>query len=322
MVTRKEPIVVKKSRGMLTDSLKYVHLAISILILIGFIALMLVMNFLPETRLATTMPDFVGVLTGKYYVEVIIGLFFLILGPYVWQRTRAYGRLLDMESRFPEWLIDVAEAKEAGMTLAESVYSTASSNYGALTKEVKRMATEISWGRSFTRVLSDFAVRSKSKFIASTIYTIIAANKAGGEITKTIRSAAESADKRQTIRDEQSAGMKQYVYMSYFSFMIFIAVVYIVYTSFLKELGGLALGGGLSFSANQASMELDPAEQEAKMSHYRFVIKILMIESAIGGGLYAGVLEKGSAYAGLKHSVLLLVVAYIGIFVTFGGSII
>jgi flagellar protein FlaJ len=218
-------------------------------------------------------------------------------------------------------LIDVAEAKEAGMTLAQSVYSTANSNYSALTKEVKRMATEISWGRSFERVLSEFAIRSKSKFIASTIYTIIAANRAGGEITVTIRSAAESAEKRQDIRREQAAGMKQYVYMSYFSFMIFVAVVFIVYTSFLKELGSLNLGG-FSYTANAASTELSAEAREEKLFHYRFIIKILMIESAIGSGLYAGVLEKGSAYAGLKHAVALLAVAYLGIFVTFGYSIV
>ncbi len=322
MVTKKEQIVVKRSKGLLADSLTYIHLAVSIMILIGFISIMVALYLWPEGALAETMPRFVTVLAKTYYVETLIVLFFLVLGPYLWQKSRRYSRLLNMESRFPEWLIDVAEAKEAGMTLAESIYSTASSNYGPLTDEVKRMATEISWGRSFSRVLSDFAIRSKSKFIASTIYTIIAANKAGGEITKTIRSAAESADKRQNIRDEQTAGMKQYVYMSYFSFMIFIAVVYIVYTSFLQELGSLNLGGGFSFSANQASMELTETQKAAKLSHYKFVIKILMIESAIGGGLYAGVLEKGSAYAGLKHSILLLIVAYIGIFVTFGYSIV
>jgi len=322
MATSKEPIVIKRSRGVLLDSLPYIHIGVSTLLLVGFIGLMIVVFAWPEGKLTQSLPGFLKTLASKYYVEVLIGLFFLIMGPYVWQRNRAFNRILDMESRFPEWLIDVAEAKEAGMTLAQSVYSTASSNYGALTKEVRKMATEISWGRSFTRVLSDFAIRSRSKFIASTIYTIIAANKAGGEITTTIRSAAESAEKRQDIRKEQSAGMKQYVYMSYFSFMIFIAVVYIVYTSFLQQLGGLAMGGGLSFSASQTSATLTQAEQDAKMGHYRFVIKMLMIESAIGGGLYAGVLEKGSAYAGLKHAVLLLLVAYIGLFVTFSGHII
>ena len=321
MATERKPIVVKRSRGYLLDSLNYIHLGLATLMLLGFISLMIIMMLWPDGRLASAMPGFVSVFTTKYYIEVLIVLFFLVLGPYVWQRNRAFNRVLDMESRFPEWLVDVAEAKEAGMTLAQSVYSTSSSNYGSLTKEVGRMATEISWGRSFGRVLSDFAIRSRSKFIASTIYTVIAANRAGGEITVTIRSAAESAEKRQDIRKEQSAGMKQYVYMSYFSFAIFIAVVYIVYTSFLKELGSLSLGG-FTFSANQASMEVPEAEKLAKMWHYRFVIKVLMIESAIGGGLYAGMLEKGSAYAGLKHAILLLIVAYIGLFVTFGGSIV
>lgn len=322
MAASKQPIVLKRSRGLLLDSLPYIHMGISTLLLAGFVALMILVFAWPDGTLASSLPGFVKVLASKYYVETLIVLFFLIMGPYVWQRNRAFNRILDMESRFPEWLIDVAEAKEAGMTLAQSIYSTASSNYGSLTKEIRRMATEISWGRSFSRVLSDFAIRSRSKFIASTIYTIIAANKAGGEITTTIRSAAESAEKRQDIRKEQTAGMKQYVYMSYFSFMIFIAVVYIVYSSFLGQLGGLASGGGLSFSASQSSVNLSPGEGDANMAHYRFVIKMLMIESAIGGGLYAGVLEKGSAYAGLKHAVLLLIVAYVGLFVTFGGHII
>ncbi len=321
MSAQPKPIVIKRSKGLLLDSLLYIHLGLSSLLFVGFICLMMVYLGWPDGRMAGLFPGFVRVVATKYYTEVLIGLFFLLLGPYVVSRNRAYSRLLNMESRFPEWLIDVAEAKEAGMTLAQSIYSTASSNYSALTNEVKRMATEISWGRSFERVLADFAIRSKSKFIASTIYTIIAANRAGGEITSTIRSAADAAEKRQTIRKEQSAGMKQYVYMSYFSFMIFIGVVFIVYTSFLKELGGLQLGG-FSFSATQSTTELTSAEKAAKLAHYRFVIKILMIESALGGGLYAGVLEKGSAFAGLKHAVVLLLVAYAGLFFTFGGSII
>ncbi len=316
-----KPIVFKRSRGLLRDSLTYIHLGLSSLALIGFIGLLALFILSPNGRLASSMPGFVRVASTKYYIEVLLALFFLVIGPYVWNRNRAFNRLMDMEARFPEWLIDVAEAKEAGMTMAQAVYSTASSNYSALTKEVRRMATEISWGRSFERVLSDFAVRSKSKFIASTIYTIIAASRAGGEITTTIRSAAEAAEKRQMIRKEQSAGMKQYVYMSYFSFMIFVGVVYIVYSSFLKELGGLQFSFSMT-SASQAGAELSAAEKAAKLAHYRFVIKVLMIESAVGGGLYAGVLEKGSAYAGLKHALLLLALTYAGLFVTFGGSII
>jgi len=315
-----KPIVYKKSRGILLDSLPYLHLGIGALLLICYVGIMVIMVLQPDGRVSRMLPGLLKTLATEYYVEVLLLLFFFLIGPHIWRRNRAFGRLLDMESRFPEWLVDVAEAKDAGMTLAQAVYSTASSNYSALTKEVQRMSTEISWGRSFERVLADFAIRSKSKFIASTIYTIIAASRAGGEITTTIRSAAEAADKRQTIRKEQSAGMKQYVYMSYFSFMIFIGVVYIVYTSFLKDLGKLSVGG-LSFSA-AAPKEISESAEAAKLAHYRFVIKMLMIESAVGGGLYAGVLEKGSAFAGLKHAILLLAVAYAGLFLTFGGSIV
>lgn len=319
MPTGTKPIVYKKSRGILLDSLPYIHLGIGSLLLISFVGIMVIMVLQPDGRVSRMLPSLLKTLATEYYTEVLLLLFFFIIGPRIWNRNRAFSRLLDMESRFPEWLVDVAEAKDAGMTLAQAVYSTSSSNYSALTKEVLRMSTEISWGRSFERVLADFAIRSKSKFIASTIYTIIAASRAGGEITTTIRSAAEAAEKRQMIRKEQSAGMKQYVYMSYFSFMIFIGVVYIVYTSFLKDLGKLSLGG---FSFGQAAQEISESAGEAKLAHYRFVIKMLMIESAVGGGLYAGVLEKGSAFAGLKHAVLLLAVAYAGLFFTFGGSIV
>ena len=316
-MSAEKPLVIKK-RGLLLDSLSYVHIGVTSLLLVGFVVLIIIFALQPHGRIASSLPAFLRVAATKYYTETMIVLVFALMGPYLWTKNRAFSRLLDMEARFPEWLIDVAEAKEAGMTLAQSVYSTRNSNYGALTKEVQRMATEISWGRSFERVLTDFAIRSKSKFIASTIYTIIAAHRAGGEITRTIRSAAEAAEKRQMIRKEQATGMKQYVYMSYFSFMIFVAVVYIVYTSFLTQLGSINLAG---LSGNVAST-VENVDKEAQLGHYRFVIKMLMIESAIGGGLYAGVLEKGSAYAGLKHAVLLLIVAYIGLFVTFGGSIV
>ena len=312
-----KPLVIKK-RGLLLDSLYYIYIGLTSLLLIAFILIMMVFGLQPNGRVASTLPGFLRVGATKYYTETMLVLVFALIGPYLWRRNRAFNRLLDMEARFPEWLIDVAEAKEAGMTLAQAVYSTRKSNYGALTKEVQRMATEISWGRSFERVLTDFAIRSRSKFIASTIYTIIAAHRAGGEITKTIRSAAEAAEKRQDIRNEQATGMKQYVYMSYFSFMIFVAVVYIVYTSFLTRLASINLAG---LSGNVASM-ISNTNKQGQMGHYRFVIKMIMIESAIGGGLYAGVLEKGSAYAGLKHAILLLLVAYIGIFVTFGGQIV
>jgi flagellar protein FlaJ len=232
---------------------------------------------------------------------------------------------MDMESRFPEWLIDVAEAKEAGLTLAQGVSSTGRSNYGALTQEVMKMATEISWGRSFEDVLTRFAIRSKSKFIASTIFTVIAANRAGGEITSTIRAAAEAAEKRQLIRKDQSTKMKQYVYMSYFSFAIFIGVVFIVYSSFLTKLadigGALSVTGGTAAAAAATTSDVPSEEALKSLAHYRFVIKVLMIESAVGGGLYSGVLEKGSAYAGLKHALVLLAIAYVGVFITFGGII-
>jgi len=183
------------------------------------------------------------------------------------------------------------------MTLPQAVYMARNDDYGRLSPEIEKIAAQISWGISFSDILSQFAERSKSGRIQSTVSLIIVAHHAGGDIVKILEAASESARERQTLAKEQASQMQQYLGIIYISYFIFIGVVYMIKTQFINVFQNISL----------PTMQGKAIPVETYNSIF---FAMLIIEAALGG-LVAGKFSAGSVFAGIKHSVILLIIGYI-----------
>ncbi len=250
-----------------------------------------------------------------YFIFAVMAL----VGPYGFYQSRIDKRLHDIERRLPDFLRDVSEAGRFGMTLADAIVVAASGRYGKLTPEIKKMAAQIQWGVPASHALRLFAERINTPLVGRVTTIVIKSSDAGGNVADVLSMVSHSVKEVHHAQDEQSIEMVTYLAVIYIAFMVFIATIIILDTTFLPQMekAGTALaesamsGGGGAGNANLISVEYIP--------EIKFIFTLSIIIHGIGDGIVAGILHKGKISEGMKHSFIMLVIGFLTLRVMFGG---
>ncbi|MEM4690419.1 MAG: type II secretion protein F, partial [Archaeoglobaceae archaeon] len=124
------------------------------------------------------------------------------------------------------------------------------------------------------------------------------------------------ASAAELLRRERATSMFTYVVIIYIAFFVFIGIVYIIASTFLSTLAQAAAqvqaSGGSQFSILK----------NIDVVTYRNVFMHAAIFQGLFGGLVAGVMGEGSISAGMKHSLIMVLIAYVGFSVMFGYQVI
>lgn len=215
------------------------------------------------------------------------------------------------EEQFPNFLRDVSSSKKAGMTLPLAVAKCATSDYGALSEEVKRMEEQISWGISFDEALKRFAERIGSRFVSKSTTIIIEAYRSGGAISDVLESVAEDAKMIRESEKEKRSTLSSYVTTVYLIQFLFVGILVSLNTvlgplasapgiSAITTGGGLpGMGGGMGGGIS-SGMNLD---------HYKILFFHMALIQGFFNGLLAGQIGQSSVIAGLKHSIIFITVS-------------
>ena len=251
---------------------------------------------------------------------VIFGLMAL-MGPYGFYMAGRVKRIKQIEDRLPDFLRDVAEAGRFGMTLAEAIVVASSGRYGPLTPEIKKMAAQIEWGVPSNEALRLFSERVKTPLVQRMVSIIMKASDAGGNVADVLTMVAHDA--RETILTENEKGivMSTYVAVIYISFFVFIATIIILTASFLPQmtLAGSQLSESIA-GYGQSGSELGSVSQidVTVIPQVEFAFLCAAIAHAIGDGIMAGVLQKGSVPIGLRHAFVMLIMTFLTLRLMFG----
>ena len=107
--------------------------------------------------------------------------FFLYPASYYWERVENAKN--EVEEKFPDFLRDLAEYWKGGLSMTVAIQTLATSEYGALNDEVKKMSDQLSWGIKFSDVIKQFADRVGTPLVQRAIALIAEADRAGGKIS-------------------------------------------------------------------------------------------------------------------------------------------
>lgn len=235
------------------------------------------------------------------------------IGPYgFWVARRAKNTKL-MEERFPDFLRDVASSHKGGLTLYASIAVAARGDYGALTREVRKMAQQLSWHVSFEEALERFSERANTPLIRRGVSLILEAGRSGGNTAQVLLAASRDARELKTLENDRRLNMSLYVIIIYITFGVFLMVAAVMYDAFVPELlrtseAAKQLGqtgaGGVNFANDLTAAD------------YRTFYFLAAIVQGVGDGLVAGVMATGRAMLGLKHSFIMLLITWL-VFVVF-----
>lgn len=233
---------------------------------------------------------------------VIIGIL-----PFVASIIISTEREKDKESMFLEFSRNLVESVKAGTPISRSILNLKGKDYGPLTPHVEKLSNQIALGIPVKDALEVFAKDIDNRTVSRAVTLISEAEQAGGEIGNILENVAKSVSQTDKLKKERKAAIYTLVVQGYIIFFIFIVIMLIMQfkilpmlTSFqdmentdVQPIGGISLGGGIS------------SEELTRPFLY------LLLAQGFFVGLTIGKLAEGSIKSGIKHSFVLVCMAWL-----------
>ncbi len=248
---------------------------------------------------------------GTSYRDV--GLIFGILAgivPLTMLQLKEVQRRDSIDKNLPLFLLALSSAVQSGANLIRAIETTADRNMGALTPELKNLRANLSWGMPIEDAFENFADKMGTKISRRVVVLLEMALKIGGDIRSNLEMIQKHVTELQNLEKERKSSLAPYTFTIYISFAVFIGIAVILSSQFFSEFETVqellvdspgASTQGAMFSSI-ASMDIEALNT---------ILFNMAIIEAVFGGLAAGKIGAGSYVAGIKHIIVMIVIAVV-----------
>ena len=234
---------------------------------------------------------------------VLIGAF-----PFIFSLINETRVSAEKEEMFLEFARNLVESVKTGTPISKSILNVKDKSYGVLSENIKKLANQIAMGITLNRALQTFSHDVDNKTISRSLTLISQAEKSGGEIGGILESVTEAVSMSDKLKKEREASISTLVVQGYIIFFVFIVIILVLQYQILPLLTGIApvtgsglgaLGGGIGGGGNEIS------NQEVSSSFL-----YLLLVQGLFTGLVVGKLSADNMKAGVKHSFILMLLAF------------
>lgn len=203
-----------------------------------------------------------------------------------------------LERGLPEFIRDVAEGRKTGLSPEVAIERLNKRHYGELTKHVRKMGAQLSWGVELSKVVSTFT-KAVSSWITKAIGVLLieVVDVGGG----TIRSFSDMSEFTRSINEmegERRAALRPFVYITYVAgIMVIITTFIMVYLLTAPAIAGIGSSSVPTVDPNTIDLLLTTAVFDA------FVI-----------GIVAGKMGESGIPDGFKHGIFLVIASLVAIY--------
>ncbi len=259
----------------------------------------------------------IGMALLFYGGDVNIFLFLFGIGagvialPFVVGIIIANNKEQKMNTMFLEFARNLAESVASGTPVSKSIVNVKGKNYGALSSHIVKLANQIELGIPVEKAFENFSYDIGSPVIKRAVALIQEAEKSGGEIDYILESVARSMSEIEKLKKERRAIIYNLVVQGYIIFFIFIGIMLVMQFKILPLTEGVGslglLSGDISSiqNAGTAGTGTDNAQSLGRSFLY------LLLAQGFFTGLTIGKLAEGSVKAGIKHSFILVIMAFL-----------
>ncbi|MEM2940150.1 MAG: type II secretion system F family protein [Thermoproteota archaeon] len=192
-----------------------------------------------------------------------------------------------MDIGFSNFLRDLVEIRKSGLSPEKCIISLSERNYGNLTKHIKTMATQISWGVSHGNIYKVFSKRVRSWLTKISMFLLLDAIEVGGGTPETLETLARFNESIILMEKEKKAELRPLLMIPYIGTGVLVITVIALLTFFRSML--LMAGRSMAF-ADIATLLLPPV-----------IIHVYLM------GLVGGKIAYGEVSSGFLHGLMLLV---------------
>ncbi len=220
----------------------------------------------------------------------------------------------ELNQQFLEFSRNLAESVKSGTPVGKSIINMKDKDFGALSPFVTKLANQISIGIPISKALQNFSNETDSVVIKRAVTLIREAENAGGEIENILDSVADSIYQVEKLKKERKAAISSLVVQGYIIFLVFLGIMLIMefkilpITADIGSIGSLANAGDLG-SGDLSSLDNKTSGVSAEQLARPFLY--LLIVQGFFAGLVIGKLSEGSVRYGFKHSIILIIIAFL-----------
>lgn len=218
--------------------------------------------------------------------------------------------------RFLEFTRSLAESVKAGTPIGKSIINMSGKDFGTLTPYIHKLANQISLGIPIGRCLETFANDVDSVIVRRAVTLIREAETAGGDINHILDSTAEAIYQIEKLKRERKSAVSSLVVEGYIIFFIFVGIMLVMQFKILPltaGVGSITSIGSIDTSAGAVTTSTIEATKDLA----RPFLYLLLVQGFFTG-LTIGKISEGNIRAGLKHSIILTLLAFL---ITSGANV-
>lgn len=250
---------------------------------------------------------------------IIVGIF-----PLAMLDMKKKRRANSIDGNLPIFLLALSSSVQSGQTLMRALEESADRNLGSLTPELKNLRANISWGMPVEEALENFTTRVGTRLSKRVMVLLQLSMQIGGEIVETLDVIQKHVSEMANLEKDRKTELSPYIFTIYISFAVFLGITVILVSQFFAQIevmqetlaasvekakikaptGGSGGGGGQMFGEIMSVNVQDIIKTIFHMS---------LVEAVIGG-LAAGKIGESSFIAGVKHIVIMVVIAVVAFY--------
>jgi len=201
-----------------------------------------------------------------------------------------------MESGISNFLRDLTETRKTGLSPESCISNLSGRDYGAFSKELHKISSDISWGIPLRNVIMEFVKKTKSWMSQIVMFLLLEAIDVGGGTISMIESLARFNNMTQAVEKEKKMNVRPYMMMPYFGAILLVATTLMM----------------LMFTLDTVNMtEATTATASTNVDFLTLIFTVSVTTHCYIIGLVAGKISEESLAAGFKHSALLVLIAIV-----------
>ena len=244
----------------------------------------------------------------------IVGGFIIAILPTVMIQLNESKRRDNIDRNLPFFLLSIGGSVKAGMSLIRAIEETSDRNMGSLTPELQNLRANISWGMPVDEAFDNFVERVDTRMARRVMVLLKLSMNIGGDVAGTIDVIQKHVTEMANVEKERKAALQPYIYTIYISFAVFLGITLILITQFFVEIENVqdALRAAVEgTSIGTGGVKGFDSILNISVPMLKKTVFHMTIVEAIFGGLAAGKIGESSIIAGVKHVVVMTILAVV-----------
>jgi flagellar protein FlaJ len=214
-----------------------------------------------------------------------------------------YSWKKQVERNVPRLLRDVTESVRSGMTLPRALEEASQRDYGPVSKELERAVSMFVLGAKFEDSLMFLAKRLRRPVALRMCTIIVEAQQTGGKLLEVLSTSVDLFSSLNAYKEEQYTNMKPYMMTIYMATLTFLIIAFIMLHQFLAPLYA-ARGSATGTQSGLLAGVYD-------INYYASLLFWASLLESIFGGVTIGKIVDRDLAAGLRHSLILMIITLV-----------